>query len=72
MKLYDYHNVYFKDRCIGTLNNLDNDCYLAGVLDKEDNIVDKGAFMDYLRIKEIKFKKQEVEEILKKLKGDFK
>ena len=72
LKIDGYHNVYFKDRCIGTLNNLSDDCYLVGVLDKEDNIVDKGAFMDYLRIKEMKFKKLEVEERLKKLKGDFK
>lgn len=72
LKIDDYHNVYFKNKCIGTLYNCDNDCYLVGVIDKEDNIIDKGAFMDYLRIKEMKFKKQEVEERLKKLKGDFK
>ena len=72
LKIDDYHNVYFKDRCIGTLNNWSDDCYLVGVLDKEDNIIDKGAFMNYLRIKEMKFKKLEVEERLKKLKGDFK
>ena len=60
---------------IATIEELNNatEAYDEGTPLMTDEEWDgKGAFMDYLRIKEMKFKKLEVEERLKKLKGDFK
>lgn len=63
-------DVVFKGRKIGSLYVIDDD-YVFNAYDREYNIIDKGALMDYLRKKELKFKKLEIKERLEKIKGDF-
>lgn len=65
-------DVFFKGRKLGSIyfNDVENE-YVIGVYDREDNITEKGDFMNYLRKKELKFKKLEIEKQLEKIKGDF-